>query len=349
MAKVVVLGAGMMGTAVTIPLTDRGHDVILVGTHLDSDIIEEIHESRYHPRLRTHVDESVKPYTYMRLEEALQGADLLVLGVNSLGIDWAAKMLAPILKPEIPVLALTKGLAGDGERIRLLPDVFRAGLPALSRNQVRIAAVGGPSIAGELAAHRHTCIVITGTDQLLLDSIAQMLRTPYYHIWTSTDVVGVEVSVALKNLYSLAVGCVQGLLEKEGTSESQTVMYNLAAAIFAQGLWEMSYLVEFLGGSKASVMSLPGVGDLYVTSQGGRNMRMGCYLGMGMKYHTAKAEYMPEDTIEGAELAFAVGPTIGNMVGQGVLEVGKLPLLLAMINVLCHEVPIEFPWDDFFA
>ncbi len=349
MAKVVILGAGMMGTALTIPLTDRGHDVHLVGTHLDSDIIEEIHESRYHPRLRTYVDESVKPYTYARLDEALQGADLLVLGVNSQGIDWAAKMLAPILKPEIPVLALTKGLAGDGERIRLLPDVFRAGLSASSRNQVRIAAIGGPSIAGELAARRHTCIVVTGADQALLDNLAQMLHNPYYHIWTSTDVIGVEVSVALKNLFSLAVGFVQGLLEKEGVSESGAVMYNLAAATFAQGLWEMSYLVEFLGGSKVSVMSLPGVGDLYVTSQGGRNTRMGRYLGLGMKYHTAKAEYMPEETIEGAELAFAVGPTIENMVDQGVLDARKLPLLLTMVNVLCHGAPIEFPWDDFFA
>lgn len=349
MAKVVILGAGMMGTAVTIPLGDRGHDVHLVGTHLDSDIIEEIHERRYHPRLRAHVDESVKPYTYAGLEEALQGADLVVLGVNSQGIDWAAKMLAPILKPPIPVLALTKGLAGDGEMIRLLPDVFLSGLSAASRDHVRIAAVGGPSIAGELAARRHTCIVITGTDQALLDSIAEIFRTPYYHIWTSTDVVGVEVSVALKNLYSLAVGCVQGLLEKEGSSEGGALMHNLAAAIFAQGLWEMSYLIEFLGGSKVNVASLPGAGDLYVTSQGGRNMRMGRYLGLGMMYHEAKAAYLPDDTIEGAELAFAIGPTIENIVNRGILDKSKLPLMLTMVNALCHEAPIEFPWGDFFA
>lgn len=349
MAKVVILGAGLMGTAMSVPLSDNEHEVHLVGTHLDGDIIEEIHDTRIHPRLRTRLADSVKPYTYDRLGEAMKDADLVVLGVNSSGINWAAEMLGPLLSPPIPVLAVTKGLTGDGHRLHILPDVLRAGLPAHYRDDVQLAAIGGPSIAGELAARRHTCVVFTGRDDTLLERLAGMLRTPYYHIWTSSDLIGVEVCVALKNVYALAVGVVTGLLEKEGVADNGAVMYNLAAAIFAQGLWEISYLVEYMGGQQGSVYTLPGSGDQYVTSQGGRNGRMGRLLGSGMRYSEAKAQHMPEDTIEGAELAQAIGPTIEAMVDRGALDAAALPLLSTMINVVCHDAAVQIPWDEFFA
>ncbi len=176
-----------------------------------------------------------------------------------------------------------------------------------------------------------------------------MMRTPYYHIWTSTDVVGVEVSVALKNLYTLAVGSVQGLLEVEGIAENDAVMHNLAAALFAQALWETSYMVEFMGGVHSNVYSLPGAGDLYVTSQGGRNTRMGRLLGLGMSYEEAKAAYLPEDTIEGADLAFAIGPTVEAMVERGELDRSRIPLMLRIFDILCHGTQVEYPWEEFFG
>ena len=102
MANIVVLGAGVMGSAFTMPLADNGHQVSLVGTHLDGDIIEEIHETRVHPRLKSRLRDLVTPYTYDRLGEALQGADLVVMGVNSLGVDWAGEMLRPCCRPTFP-------------------------------------------------------------------------------------------------------------------------------------------------------------------------------------------------------------------------------------------------------
>lgn len=349
MAKIAVLGAGVMGSAFTIPLAENGHAVHLVGTHLDGDIIEEIHQSHVHPRLKSRLVETVKPYTWDRLDEAMAGTDLVVLGVNSLGIDWAADVLGPLLTPDIPVLGLTKGLAGDGRRLSILPEIFRNGLPAAYRDQVNINAVGGPSIAGELAAHRHTCVVITGPDQSSLDKLAGWLRTPYYHIWTNTDIVGIEVCVAMKNVYALAVGLVIGLLEKDGTADNGAVMFNLAAAIFAQGLQEMHYIVGHMGGNQENVYRLPGAGDLYVTAQGGRNCRMGRYLGLGIPYSEAKVKYMSEDTIEGAQLAQAIGPTVEAMIGRGDLTGERLPLLQTMINIVCHDAPVEIPWDKFFV
>jgi glycerol-3-phosphate dehydrogenase (NAD(P)+) len=349
MAKVLVLGAGMMGTAVTVPLTDNDHDVRLVGTHLDGHIIEEIYQSRTHPKLRSAVPASVKPYPIAGLKEALQGVDLILLGVNSLGIEWAADVLGPLLTGDVPIVSLTKGLAGDGQNLFLLPEVLRKGLPASHREQVKLAAIGGPSIAGELAARHQTAIVIAGSDQTFLDQIASLLRTPYYHIWTNTDVIGVEVSVALKNLYALAVGLVQGLMEKEGIDEGGDVMHNMAAAIFAQGLRETAYLVEYMGGAVENIYGLPGAGDLYVTCMGGRNMRMGRILGMGMRYEEAKARHMADDTIEGAELAFTIGPTVEAMIERGDLESAALPLLHTMIDIVCHDAPLQIPWDRFFS
>lgn len=348
MAKVLVLGAGMMGTALTVPLTDNEHEVHLVGTHLDGHIIEEIHESRTHPKLRSAVPPSVKPYPIAGLEEALQGVDLIFLGVNSLGVEWAAEVLGPLLKGDVPIVALTKGLVGDGQNLYLIPHVLRNGLPSSYRESVRLAAVGGPSIAGELAARRPTGIVITDLDQTFLDEVTSILRTPYYHIWTSTDVIGVEVSVALKNIYALGVGMVQGLIEREGIDADGDVMHNMAAAIFTQSLCEIAYLVDFMGGEVENVYGLPGAGDLYVTCMGGRNMYMGHMLGLGMRYEEAKTQFMVDDTIEGAELAFAIGPTIEAMIERGDLDGAALPLLQTMIDIVCHGAPVQIPWDSFY-
>lgn len=349
MANVVILGAGLMGSAFSTPLTDNGHSVRLVGTHLDDEIIEELHDSGMHPRLRIKLPASVIPYTYDRLGEAMSDADLVVLGVNSLGVDWASFMLNDLLPPETPLLMLTKGLEGDGSSLRILPEILRGGLSPLQQAGVKIAAIGGPSIAGELAVRRHTSVVITGQDKALLAQLASLIRTPYYHVWTNTDFVGVEVAVAMKNVYALAVGIVGGLLEKDGVGEDGYVMHNLSAAIFAQGLSEMAYMVEVMGGQPATVLGLPGAGDLYVTSMGGRNGRMGRWLGLGQHYIDAKRKHMPTETIEGAELALAIGPTVEKMIYAGKLDGTRLPLLRTMIDVVCNDAVAKIPWNDFFA
>ncbi|MEM4644077.1 MAG: 2-dehydropantoate 2-reductase N-terminal domain-containing protein [Candidatus Methanomethylicaceae archaeon] len=348
MANVVILGAGVMGTAFSFPLADRGYDVRLVGTHLDGDIIEEIQESGIHPKLHSRVPDKVIPYTIAGLEEALVGADLLVLGVNSLGVKWAAETLAPLLPPDLPVLMLTKGLTGDQKGLQILPEILRQGLPTDYRDRVRIAAVGGPSIAGELAARRHTCVVITGSDQSLLQKLQHMLQTPYYHVWISTDLIGVEVCVALKNAYALGVGLVMGWLEKEGLADNKAAMHNLAAALFAQGLWETAYLVQYMGGDLSSVYTLPGAGDLYVTCQGGRNSRMGRLLGLGIPYNQAKRDYMPDETVEGAELLLEIGPTIESLIKDGILDGDRLQLVRTLAAIVSSEEAIPIPWDKFF-
>jgi glycerol-3-phosphate dehydrogenase (NAD(P)+) len=344
--KIVVLGAGVMGTAFTMPIADNGHEVHLVGTHLDGDIIEEIHETGVHPRLRSRVSDRVTPHPIAGLGEAIRGADLVVLGVNSHGVAWAAQVLGPLLPPRVPVVMLTKGLHGDGSALRVLPEFFRSRLP--DGRATDVMAIGGPCIAGELAARRHSSVVLSGRDPVALRALAQALRGPYYHVWTSTDLTGVEVCAALKNLYALAVGLVIGLLEQEGIASNGAHMHNLAAAIFAQGLYETAYLVRLMGGRVESVYTLPGAGDLYVTCQGGRNSRMGRLLGLGMPYARAKAEHMPNESVEGAMLAEAIGDTVHAMIRTGALDAGRLPLMLRVIDIVCNGAPVDIPWEAFF-
>ena len=348
MSKIVILGYGDMGSAFGVPLADNQHQISLVGTYLDGDIIEELHETGFHPKLKVKLPSAIRPFTYDRLGEVIPDADLVVLGVNSLGVDWAAEILGPILPTDTPVLMVTKGLEGNGDTLQILPEALRSGLPPEKRDKVQIVAVGGPSIASELAVRRDTCVVLAGTDKRLLERTVQLLRTPYYHVWTSTDLVGVETSVAMKNVYALAVGLVHGLLEKDGVAENDAVMHNLSAAIFAQGIVETGYIVEYLGGRQSTVMGLPAAGDLYVTSMGGRNGRMGRLLGMGMLYSDAKTQYMAEDTIEGAELAMAIGPTVEQMALDGKLDANRIPMLRTMIQIVCNDAPVSIPWDDFF-
>lgn len=348
MANVVILGAGVMGSAISVPLTDNGHSVRLVGTHLDGDIIEQVHEDGVHPGLKVKLADAVSPFTHDRLDEAMRDADLIVLGVNSLGVGWAAERLSEAGGFDAPLLMVTKGLEGDGKRLHILPDVLRNGLPREQGARTTISAIGGPSIAGELAVGRHTCVTFAGPDEALLNRLADLLRTPYYHIWTTTDLVGVEVCVALKNVYALATGMVQGMLEREGEAVNNAAMHNAAAAIFAQGLMETAYLVEQMGGNVRNVYGTPGAGDLYVTCQGGRNSRMGRLLGTGMTFRDAKRDYMPNDTIEGAELALAVGPTVESMVAAGTLDGDALPLLRTMIDIVVHNQAPSIPWARFF-
>lgn len=345
MAKITVLGAGVMATAIAIPLSDNGHEVHLVGTHLDGEVIDEIRTRQRHPRLRTPVPDGVHPYELDSLEEALVGADLLLLGVNSQGIRWAANTLGSVSLANTPILMIAKGLVGEGNHLHILPEIFRQSLPEAIRSSIQIAAIGGPSIAGELADRRHTCITITGSQAANLEAIAAMLRTPYYHIWPSLDMIGVEVSVAMKNIYAVGVGFVYGQLEKQGIGN----IHNPAAAVFAQGLRETAYLVEFLGGDLRSVYTLPGAGDGFVTCQGGRNMQIGRRMGQGMIYREAIAMYKPNERPEGPPLAMAIGPTVREMIECGKLDGNKLPLLCKLIDVFIDEQPFEIPWDAFFG
>jgi glycerol-3-phosphate dehydrogenase (NAD(P)+) len=348
-ATVTVVGAGLMGTAVTYPASDNGNQIRLVGTHLDDEIIASCRARRFHPRLQRDIAPNVTPYFHTEIAEAMQGADVIVLGVNSRGVHWAAQAIGPHLRPGQIILMVTKGLDGShDDGLRILPDVLAANLPAAIRDKVHYAAIGGPSIAGELAARHDTSVVFVSRDAEILPGLRALFSTPYYHIWTSTDMIGVEVCVALKNIYTLGVGLAAGLSESNSPDPAGAKMYNYAAAVFAQGLAEIAYLVKYMGGGIETVFSLPGAGDLFVTVQGGRNMKLARLLGAGLPYSSA-VEELPGVTLEGVDALLAVTPAVERMIEQGKLDQDAMPLLRKLYRIVTRNEPIELDFHRFFG
>lgn len=351
MANITILGSGLMGTAVAWPLSDNGHQVRLVGTHLDGEIIRACLENGYHPRLRRQLPPNVRPYYVGQLREALEGADVIVSGVNSLGVHWIGRTLGPLLWPGATVIAITKGLEAqpDGNP-RILPEALASELPAALRDRISLNAIGGPCIAGELAGRRQTCVVFAGRDEAALQRLRKLFCTPYYHIWLSTDVVGVEVCAALKNAYTLAVGLAGGVLERGGGVDAAGAgMHNLAAALFGISAREMTRIVTLMGGQPEHVIGLPGVGDQYVTCVGGRTIRLGRLLGSGLTYQQAVTE-MAGETLEGAYIVQQLARALPIWEAQGRISHAELPLMRLLIRIITQDAalrPEEIPFDAF--
>ena len=349
MAKIIVLGAGVMGSAVAQLLADTGNEVCLVGTHLDRKIIDSLKAGGMHPGLKVRLPEPVCALYNEQLDDLLdEKIRLIVFGVSSAGVDWAVARIGPLLNAPVPIVMVTKGLAVRNHAITILPQTVEEALLKYGLGRVPLAAVGGPCIAGEMAARRQTSVVIASRESGLLDWLMDLVAAPYYHARQSTDLTGVELCAALKNFYTLAVGYAAGQLEKKGNAPNGALMHNLAAGLFTQALVEMQYFVDILGGQRESVAGLPGAGDLYVTCQAGRNGRMGKLMGTGLRYREAKSEHMPDETIEGAELALTIGKTVKQLIKSGRIDAQAVPLAGKIIEAVCDNQPLDIPWDQFY-
>src|ERR671916_3178487 len=125
MTTISVLGSGIMATALAFPLTDNGHQVRLIGTHLDREIIGSIKERRVHPGLDLEVPRAARAFQLEEAEEAFDGADVIMSGVNSFGVRWAGGQLSSLLQPGMRVLSIAKGLeATQSGDLRILPEVL---------------------------------------------------------------------------------------------------------------------------------------------------------------------------------------------------------------------------------
>ena len=349
MTTVCVLGSGIMATALAFPLADNGHEVRLVGTHLDREIIDSIKETRVHPNLDLEVSEVATAFQLEEAEEAFDGADVVMSGVNSFGVRWAGKQLASLLKPGMHVLSIAKGMeATENGDLRILPEVLASEVPEDLREQVSWSAIAGPSIAGEVAVRRDTCVVFTGRDAGVLEEMSDLFRTPYYHVWTSTDLIGVEVCAATKNCYALGAGFMDGILDRKGESEAKYRNYDYGAALFGQATREFGQFMELLGGEPETPYGLAGVGDMFVTSMGGRNVKVGRLVGSGLRFSEAR-EKMPGVTLEGAAAIEVIGGALPKLADRGLVQQGDFPLMRHLYAVVALDEPLDMPWDTFFG
>lgn len=348
MAIVTVLGAGMMGSALCVPLADRGHDVRLVGTHLDGAIVTRLRQSGRHPGLALELPETIQPFPVDDLAVAMDGTELIALGVSSAGARWAGQRIAPFVRPDLPVVMITKGLDWDGSRLRTMPDVVRSRLPAAVRDELELAAIAGPCIAGELARRAPSCVVLSGRRPPVLERIAALLRTEYYHLWISTDLVGVQICAALKNAFAMGIALGEGMHLARGGAPGSVAMHNLESAVFAQAVREMRQLIDLAGGDGDSAVGLAGVGDLDVTTNGGRTGRFGALLGRGLSPDDAVRE-MKGATLECLDVLAVTRQATRDLVAAGQLTAGALPLLDHLAAVALDGAPVDLPLERFFA
>ena len=344
MAIVTIIGAGMMGSALAFPARENGHEVRLVGTHLDREIIEACKKTDKHPKFDRAFPAGLKYYQIEQMEEAVSGADMVIGGVSSFGVDWFGDFVLPQIPVDVPVLSVTKGLLdmADGQLLTY-PEVWKRRLAEKGINRT-INAIGGPCTSYELVAHDQTEVAFCGEDMEVLGKLKEIMATDYYHITPTTDVTGIESAVALKNGYALCIALTIGVNQKNFGLESE-LHFNSQAAVFGQSVREMYRLLELQGGATLEPLAV-GYGDLYVTVYGGRTRLVGILLGRGLNIDEAKAE-LNGVTLESLVVAERVARAVNVRIKNGELSASDFPLLLHANDILTKKSPVNIPWDDF--
>jgi len=335
-----------MGTALCVPLADRGHDVRLIGTPLDEASVGALTRSHIHPGLGCAVPTAIRAFPVTGLASACADAEAIVLGVSSAGLGWAAEALAPELaRAPRPVAMVTKGLELADDGVHVLSDAFARALRARVPGCAPVA-VCGPCIAGELARRVPTAVVLTGRQPELVAAFQAWLETPYYHPRPSPDVIGVQVCAALKNAYAMGVGLGAGLHARAGGERGSVAMHNLEAALFARSILEMGRVASALGGEPSSAWGLPGSGDLTVTCNGGRTGRFGALLGRGHRAREARA-LMGDVTLECLDVLGVLERALAER-QLGTLSAADLPLLSLLIDLALHDAELALDLSRLF-
>ena len=341
MSIITIVGAGMMGSAIGIPAAHNGHEVRLVGTPLDREIIDHARRTGMHLTMKRRLPESYRYYQFEEMERALESAELLVGGVSSFGVDWFCEQVLSRIDPGLPILTVTKGMMDDEEgNLHVYPELFER---KSGNRGLKLNAVGGPCTSYELADLDNSEVTFCGRDMELLRWIRGLFETEYYHVSLSDDVVGVEAAVAMKNAYALGVTLAVGLAEKRD-GRIGAMHFNSQAALFGQSAKEMKRLLAWMGAREDSLML--GIGDLYVTIYGGRTRLIGTLLGRGLSFDEAMAQ-LKGVTLESIVIATRSARAVQKKIEAGELKEEDFPLLRHIYEIIVEKKPVNIPWARF--
>ncbi|MDC0468847.1 glycerol-3-phosphate dehydrogenase [Candidatus Pelagibacter sp.] len=340
MKKIVIIGAGSMASAFCFPCVDNGNTTYLVGTHLENDFISKIQENKFHPALKINLPNNLIIEKHDKLNEVLSSADIIVAGISSVGINWFTEQISKNYKKNLPIILLTKGLSVFENKILTLSEKIKKNLRNFSSDEINISAVKGPCLASGLANKMRTGAVLANENINIAKDLSSLIATDYYSIEITSDINGVELSGAIKNIYSMLIGASKGLSNLEASDDIKDKYYlNTAASLVHRSVSEMSKFIEANNGSISTVYGLAGLGDLYVSAIGGRNSLMGKYLGDGYLYLEAKEKFMKNITVEGAELAKEIGPFILKNYSKK-----DFPLMFNLIESICNNKKLKIDW-----
>jgi glycerol-3-phosphate dehydrogenase (NAD(P)+) len=309
MTTIAVLGAGSWGTALAVHLGRIGHEVRLWAR--DAALAEDMAERRanavYLPDVT--LPPSVGPES--SLERAAHGAELVISAVPSHGVRAVWRSARPFVEPSALIVSATKGL--ETETLLRMTQVIGQELD----DGRPIAALSGPSFAAEVARQLPTAVSVACEDPELTATVQAELRARYFRLYASSDVIGVEIGGALKNIIAIAAGVVEGL----------GLGHNALAALVTRGLAEITRLACAAGGRRETLSGLTGLGDLVLTCTGSlsRNRHLGIELGHGRPLAEILAGMkMVAEGVRTTDVAVALGKRSGI----------ELPIALQMADVL---------------
>ncbi|HLR01435.1 MAG TPA: NAD(P)H-dependent glycerol-3-phosphate dehydrogenase [Virgibacillus sp.] len=268
MAKIAVLGAGSWGSALSIVLSDNGHDVRL-WTHRESQA-EVINKEHKNPQyLDVSLPEDLK--AYHSLEEATEGISAVLVVVPTKAIREVCKQLDPLINDDVTIIHATKGI--EPKTLLRVSEMIAEELKTYKKED--IVVLSGPSHAEEVAKRQPTTVTVSSFNNEQACIAQDLFINESFRVYTSPDMIGIELGGALKNIIALGAGISDGL----GYGD------NAKAALITRGLAEIARLGNSLGANPLTFLGLPGVGDLIVTctSVHSRNWRAGNLLGKGKK------------------------------------------------------------------
>lgn len=271
-----VIGGGSWGTSLAFLLADKGYPVKL--WVYEKELAQQIQKDRVNS---LYLPGTKLPYSITAtnsFEEAVAGSELILFVVPSHVARSVLIQLAPYLPAGVPIVCATKGIEND--TLMLMSDVLKDVLPADHHPQ--FAFLSGPSFAKEVCQRLPTAVSLAAADHDLAVKLQATFATPYFKVFTTTDVIGVQIGGALKNVIALAAGGADGM--GFGT--------NTRAALITRGLVEIMRLGVALGAQTRTFYGLSGIGDLVLTCTGelSRNRNVGFKIGQGMKLREILAE-----------------------------------------------------------
>lgn len=269
-SKITVLGGGSFGTAIANMIASNGHPVTLWMRDAENarhcmDAGENtpyLPGYKLDPRLQVSAD----------LEAALEGASVVFFSIPSKAFRGVCQQVAGLIPAQTIVVSTVKGIEGDS--FKLMSEILAEEL-----DQPRIGVISGPNLAQEVAAREITATVIASADQAVCQTVQDVLQTAFFRVYANSDMYGVELAGALKNIYAIAAGMAASL----------KVGQNSVGVLITRSLAEMTRFAAHLGADPMTFLGLSGVGDLFVTcaSELSRNYRIGYALGEGKSLEQA--------------------------------------------------------------
>ena len=317
MKNILIIGGGAMGSAFTIPCIDNKNRVTITEPYSKIFIKNLSSKNKFHSALKINLSKKLK---FRKFSSGLlnEKFDLIVIALSLSGIDFIGKQLKN-LRVKSPILVLTKGLKYEKKNKKIWTISEKL---IKNYNASNVSVLKGPCLAKELAIKNQTSVVIANKNIKIANSIGKIISTKYYLTEYSKDVAGIEVSSAIKNIYSMIIGAGQSL--------------NSSSNLFQKSILEMKYLIKYFKGKDETISGLAGVGDLYVSAAGGRNSKMGSYLGKGFTFKSAKRRFMPKDTIEGEQLAREIAPFILKKINKK-----KIPLMVYLLKAILNNKKLK--------